>query len=60
MKNYIFQMRTNINFKQLAKADLDINSNIEPLSKEIEQALSDFLKNRNKRKKAFVVKTNAV
>jgi hypothetical protein len=53
MKNYIFQMRTNINFKQLAKADLDINSNIEPLSKEIEQALSDFLKNRKKRKKVI-------
>jgi hypothetical protein len=53
-------MKTNINFKQLATADLDINSNIEPLSKEIEQALSDFLKNRKKRKKAFVVETNAV
>jgi hypothetical protein len=53
-------MRTNINFKQLAKADLDINSNIEPLSKEIEQALSDFLKNRKKRKKAFAGEANAV
>jgi hypothetical protein len=29
-------MKTNINFKQLAMADLDINSNIEPLSKEME------------------------
>ena len=53
-------MKTNINFKQLAMADLDINSNVEPLSKEIEQALSDFLKNRKKRKKAFVVEANAV
>jgi hypothetical protein len=60
MKNDIFQMKTNINFKHLAKADLDINSNIEPLSKEIEQALSDFLKNRKKRKKAFVVEAGAV
>jgi hypothetical protein len=39
----------------LAKADLDINSNIEPLSKEIEQALSEFLKNRKKRKKSNAV-----
>lgn len=53
-------MKTNINFKQLATADLDINSNIEPLSKEMEQALSDFLKNRKKRKKAFVVEANGV
>ena len=53
-------MKTNINFKQLAMADLDINSNAEPLSKEIGQALSDFLKNRKKRKKALVVETNAV
>jgi hypothetical protein len=53
-------MKTNIKFKHLAKADLDINSNIEPLSKEMEQALSEFLKNRKKRKKAFVVETNAV
>jgi hypothetical protein len=58
--NDIFQMRTNINFKQLAKADLDINSNIEPLSKEMEQALSEFLKNRKKRKKTFVVEAGAV
>ena len=43
-------MKTNINFKQLAMADLDINSNIEPISKEVEQALSNFLKNRKKRK----------
>ena len=41
-------MKTNINFKQLAKANLDINSNIEPLSKEIEQDLSEFLKKRKK------------
>ena len=53
-------MRTNINFKQLAKADLDINSNVEPLSKEIEQALSEFLKNRKKRKKVFAGEANAV
>jgi hypothetical protein len=59
LKN-IFQMKTNINFKQLAMADLDINSNIEPISKEIEQALSEFLKNRKKRKKAFVGEANAV
>jgi hypothetical protein len=58
--NDIFQMKTNINFKQLAMADLDINSNIEPLSKEMEQALSEFLKNRKKRKKVFVVETNVV
>ena len=58
--NDIFQMKTNINFKQLATADLDINSNIEPLSKEIEQALSDFLKNRKKRKKAFMAETSGV
>ena len=44
-------MKTNINFKQLDKGDLDINSNIEPLSKEVEQALSDFLKDRKKRKR---------
>ena len=53
-------MKTNINFKQLAMADLDINSNIEPLSKEIEQALSNFLKNRKKRKTPFMAETNAV
>ena len=53
-------MKTNINFKQLAMADLDINSNIEPLLKEIEQALSDFLKNRKRRKKAFVTEVNVV
>jgi hypothetical protein len=41
-------VKTKINFKQLAMADLDINSNIEPLSKEMEQALSDFLKMRKK------------
>jgi hypothetical protein len=41
-------MKTNINFKHLAKADLDINGNIEPLSKEMEKALSDFLKMRRK------------
>lgn len=60
MKNNIFQMKTNINFKHLAKADLDINSNIEPLSKEIEQALSEFLKNRKKRKKTFAGEVNVV
>ena len=43
-------MKTNIDFKKLAMADLGINSNAEPLSKEIEQALSEFLKNRKKRK----------
>ena len=43
-------MKININFKKLAMADLDINSNIEPLSKETEQALSEFLRNRKKRK----------
>ena len=43
-------MKTNIDFKKLAMADLDINSNIEPLSKATEQALSEFLKNRKKRK----------
>jgi hypothetical protein len=53
-------MKTNINFKQLAMADLDINSNIEPLSKEIEQTLSEFLKNRKKRKKVFVVEKDTV
>lgn len=53
-------MKTNINFKQLATADLDINSNIEPLSKEVEQALSEFLKNRKKRKKIFVVEKDTV
>ena len=53
-------MKTNINFKQLAMADLDINSNVEPLSKEIEQALSNFLKNRKKRKTASMAETNAV
>ena len=58
--NDIFQMKTNINFKQLATADLDINSNIEPLSKEVEQALSEFLKNRKKRKKIFVVEKDTV
>jgi hypothetical protein len=35
-------------------ADLDINSNIEPLTKEVEEALSDYLKNRKKRKTQFV------
>jgi ATP-dependent protease HslVU (ClpYQ) ATPase subunit len=60
MKGDIFQMKTKINFKQLAMADLDINGNIEPLSKEIEQALSDFLKNRKKRKKVFVGEADAV
>ena len=58
--NDIYQMKTNINFKQLGMADLDINSNIEPLSKEIEQALSNFLKNRKKGKKPSVVETIAV
>ena len=53
-------MKTNINFKQLGMADLDINSNIEPISKEVEQALSNFLKNRKKRKKAFVTEVNVV
>ena len=53
-------MKTNINFKQLAMADLDINSNIEPLSKEMEQALSEFLKNRKKRKTPFVAEGNVV
>jgi hypothetical protein len=43
-------MKTNIDFKKLAMADLDINSDVEPLSKEIEQALSEFLRNRKKRK----------
>ena len=41
-------------------ADLDINSNVEPLSKEIEQALSNFLKNKKKRKMPFMVETNGV
>ena len=49
-----------INFKQLAMADLDINSNIEPISKEVEQALSNFLKNREKEKTPFVGEKNAV
>ena len=49
-----------INFKQLAMADLDINSNIEPISKEVEQALSNFLKNREKKKMPFVVEANSV
>jgi hypothetical protein len=53
-------MKTNINFKQLAMADLDINSNIEPLSKEIEQALTEFLKNRKKRKKAVIMEESGV
>jgi hypothetical protein len=53
-------MKTNINFKQLAAADLDINSNIEPLSKEIEQALSDFLKNRKKKKSPTVMEVHVV
>ena len=58
--NDILQMKTNINFKQLATADLDINSNVEPLSKEIEQALSDILKNRKKRKTPFVAEINTI
>ena len=41
-------------------ADLDINSNIEPLLKEVEQALSDFLKNRKKKKTPSMAETNAV
>jgi hypothetical protein len=49
-------MKTNIDFKRLAMADLDINSNIEPLSKETEQALSEFLKNRKKSKSVMNVK----
>ena len=53
-------MKTNINFKQLAMADLNINSNIEPLSKEMEQALSAFLTNRKKSKKVFVGEANVV
>ena len=53
-------MKTNINFKQLAMADLDINSNIEPLLKEVEQALSDFLKNRKKKKTPSMVETNVI
>ena len=53
-------MKTNINFKQLAMADLDINSNIEPISKEIEQALSNFLKKRKKRKMPSMVDTDAI
>ena len=53
-------MKTNINFKQLAMADLDINSNIEPISKEVEQALSNFLKNRKKRKMPSMAEINAV
>ena len=59
-KKPICQAIMSINFKQLAMADLDINSNVEPLSKEIEQALSNFLKNRKKRKKALVVETTTV
>lgn len=43
-------MKTNIDFKKLAMADLDINSNVEPLSNETKQALSEFLRNRKKRK----------
>jgi hypothetical protein len=31
-------------------ADLDINSNIEPITKEMEQALSEFLVNRRKQR----------
>jgi hypothetical protein len=46
-------MKTNIDFKRLAMADLDINSNVEPLSKETEQALSEFLRNRKKRKQSM-------
>jgi hypothetical protein len=42
-------MKTKIDFKRLAMADLDINSNIEPITKEMEQALSEFLRNRKKR-----------
>jgi hypothetical protein len=53
-------MKTNINFKQLAMADLDINGNVEPLSKEMEQALSDFLKNRKKRKSPSVMEVHTV
>jgi hypothetical protein len=44
-----------IDFKKLAMADLDINSNVEPLSKEIEQALSEFLRNRKKGSKIFMM-----
>ena len=51
---------SSINFKQLAMADLDINSNIEPISKVVEQALSNFLKNREKKKTPFIVEANAV
>ncbi|MEA5459539.1 hypothetical protein VB796_10835 [Arcicella sp. LKC2W] len=43
-------MKTNIDFKKLSMADLDINGNFEPITKEIEQALSEFLKNRKKTK----------
>jgi hypothetical protein len=48
--NDIFQMKTKIDFKKLAMADLDINSNIEPITKEMEQALSEFLLNRKKQR----------
>ena len=59
-KKTIYQALMKINFKQLATADLDINNNIEPLSKEMEQALSNFLKNKKKRKMPFMVETNGV
>jgi hypothetical protein len=49
-------MKTNIDFKSLAMADLDINSNAEPISKETEQALSEFIKNR-KKSKSFIRQT---
>ena len=45
-------MKTKIDFKKLAMADLDINSNIEPITKEMEEALSEFLRNRKKRNTA--------
>ncbi|PWK19413.1 hypothetical protein LV89_03929 [Arcicella aurantiaca] len=44
-------MKTNIDFKKLSTADLDINGNLEPITKEIEEALSEFLKNRKKTKR---------
>jgi hypothetical protein len=50
-------MKTNIDFKRLAMADLDINSNVEPLSKETEHALSEFLRNRKKRKQSVSYNT---
>lgn len=48
-------MKTSIDFKKLAMADLDINSNVEPLSRETQQALSEFLRNRKKRKQDVYV-----